>query len=158
MMKNEALAKLAEIRGEYENKKHSVSEWFAGINDDEHIQIIMDYCDDNGYKRPYYMSEFDKMMEGKTPTEIVDMVGNDFNTNDDFFWFDAYGYAESGCTSLVFTDFGDINENWLLDNAHKYDSFSDFNDELDNMVNEYYGIIEYLKAAGEDVKDIPDLD
>ena len=158
MMKEEALAKLAEIREEHENKKHSVLEWLAGINDNEHIRIIMDYCDDNVYERPYYMSEFDKMMEGKTPTEIIDMVSNDFNTNDDFFWFDGYGYAESGCTSRVFADFGDIDEYWLLDNAYRYDSFSDFNDELDNMVNEYYDIIEDLKAAGEDVKDIPDLD
>lgn len=85
MMKEEALAKLAEIREEHENKKHSALKWLEGINDDERIQIIMDYCDDNVYERPYYMSEFDEMMEGKTPTEIIDMVSNDFNTNDDFF-------------------------------------------------------------------------
>lgn len=158
MMKEEALAKLAEIREEYENKKHSVLKWLAGINDNEHIQIIMDYCDDNVYERPYYMSEFDEMMEGKTPTEIIDMVSNDFNTDDDFFWFDGYGYVESGCTSRVFADFGDIDEYWLFDNAYRYDSFSDFYDELNDIVNAYYDIIEDLKAAGEDVKDIPDLD
>lgn len=44
----------------------------------------------------YSMEELDDLLCGYTPTEIVDMVGGDFTTNDDYFRFDGYGLLESG--------------------------------------------------------------
>ena len=44
----------------------------------------------------YDMEDLDDILSGRTPTEIVDMVGGDFSSNDDYFRFTAYGLLESG--------------------------------------------------------------
>lgn len=44
----------------------------------------------------YDMDSLDDILSGRTPTEIVDMVGGGFSSNDDYFRFTAYGLLESG--------------------------------------------------------------
>jgi hypothetical protein len=43
------------------------------------------------------MSEFDSIMEGKTPTDIANMInyGDGFSTTDEYFHFNAYGNLHS---------------------------------------------------------------
>ena len=57
----------------------------------------------NGYdgcfeEMAYYdMGEFDEFMSNSTPTEIAQMIfyGGEFNPNDEYFRFNAYGNLES---------------------------------------------------------------
>lgn len=60
------------------------------------LQHINAY-DGNFYDANYYdMDEFDAFMSNYTPTEIAQMIYfGEFNPNDDYFRFDAYGNLES---------------------------------------------------------------
>lgn len=42
---------------------------------------------------PMYM--LNECLEGKTPTEILEMINDGFNVNDDYFRYDAYGRIDS---------------------------------------------------------------
>lgn len=66
----------------------------------------------------YYMEDFDDVLQGYTPTEIANrMFYGEFNPNDDYFRFDAYGNLES-------------LDNWELDKEHK-----DYIDEIiENLI------------------------
>ena len=66
----------------------------------------------------FEMDEFDEMLEGKTPTEIVNRVlYGDFNSTDDYFRFNGYCNLESL-------------------------SYADIEEELDSYLGEIAGCIE----------------
>ena len=142
MSKEEIMNRLEEIRNEYQNKIENINDVFDNLDDDIKVGIIIDYCNDNFYEHPEYMSSFDELMEGLSPTEIVDRIGNDFRTGDEYFWFDGYGNVHSGCAWDVINQFGDdIDNDYLIELSSEYD---DLIDELDEM--------------GEDTSEIPDID
>ena len=159
MSKEEIMNRLEEIRNEYQNKIENINDVFDNLDDDVKVGIIIDYCNDNSYEHPEYMSSFDELMEGLSPTEIVDRIGNDFRTGDEYFWFDGYGNAHSGCAWDVINQFGDdIDNDYLMENRENYSSFDDFNDELNELSSEYDDLIDELYEMGEDTSEIPDID
>lgn len=159
MSKEEIMNRLEEIRNEYQNKIENINDVFDNLDDDIKVGIIIDYCNDNSYEHPEYMSSFDELMEGLSPTEIVDCISNDFSTSDEYFWFDGYGNATSGSAWDVIGQFGDnIDNDFLMENRENYNGFSDFNDELDELSSEYDDLIDELDEMGEDTSEIPDID
>lgn len=71
----------------------------------------------------YDMDEFDEFMDGYTPMEIAQMIWfGEFNPNDDYFHFSAYGNLESADWRTVV----DVAEG-LVD------------DIIDHLVNSYSG-------------------
>jgi len=159
MSKEEIMNRLEEIRNEYTHKVENIVNVFDNLDDDDKVEIIIDYCDSNSYERPEYMSSFDELMQGLSPTEIIDRISNDFNTRDEYFWFDGYGNAESGSAWDVVRNFGDdIDSDYLMENRENYNGFSDFNDELDELSSEYDDLIDELDEMGEDTSEITDID
>ena len=71
----------------------------------------------------YDMDSFDEILDGYTPLEIAQMIfyGGEFNPNDDYFHFDAYGHLESA----DWRDVVDVAEN-LVDDiiGHLVNSYS----------------------------------
>lgn len=72
----------------------------------------------------YDMEEFDEFLSSSTPMEIAQMIffGGDFNPNDEYFHFNAYGNLESANWGDVVTE-----AEYLVD------------DILDHLVNHYDG-------------------
>jgi len=72
----------------------------------------------------YDMDEFDEFMYGHTPTEIAQMIyfGDDFNPNDDYFRFNAYGNLESA----DWRDVVNVAEDLVVD-------------IIDHLINSYSG-------------------
>lgn len=54
---------------------NEINGWDAGM---EHLQI-------------FHMEEFDEILHGKAPFEIVRLANDDFNVFDEYFTFDGYG-------------------------------------------------------------------
>lgn len=64
----------------------------------ELVSVHNEYCDNANYydDHIYFMEEFDEIMDGKTPWEIVrSAYYGDFCPAQDYFWFNGYGNLES---------------------------------------------------------------
>ena len=88
----------------------------------------------------YDMDEFDEFMANYSPMEIAQMIffGGDFNPNDDYFRFNAYGNLESADWHDVEVDAEDLKD-----------------DIIDHLVNYYDGdtpwaTLDYLVDADDD--------
>lgn len=67
------------------------------LNDGDQVWLWNEYCDticdfDN---RLESMDSFNDLFYGKTPLEIVGMIGYQFSANDNWFYFDGCGYCRS---------------------------------------------------------------
>lgn len=71
----------------------------------------------------YDMDEFDELMSGRTPSGIAQMIFyGDFNPNDEYFRFNAYGNLESADWPDIVSEAEDLEE-----------------DIIDHLVNYYNG-------------------
>ena len=95
----------------------------------------------------YDMDEFDELMSNYTPMEIAQMIffNNDFNPNDDYFRFTAYGNLESADWHDVKVDAEDLKDDIIdhLVNSYSGDTpWSDLDDLIDanndTLFNEDY--------------------
>lgn len=89
------------MRNDYEEIKNAI----MNMCDDEVVALHNEYCDktDNVDCTIYSMDEFDEIMAGVEPWEIVRacFYGNGFCPVDHYFYFNAYGNLESvDCVSL----------------------------------------------------------
>lgn len=128
-----------------------------------------------GDDRVYQMYDFDDMLDGKKPSEVVQMLDSDFNYSDDYFYFDGYGnlcstdekeYFNSVSYSEVFEKLIDNYANVFT--AHYgcayynlfgdiYDIMNSYNeDEIQEYMNDDY--YEYLFEDDEDFFSDDDLD
>ena len=78
----------------------------------------------------YCMYEFDDVMSGKTPTEILDSVAHDFSTYDNYFCDDIYG-LESFSDIYHVIDSDELIE-YMIDNN---ESFNDC--DIQQLLDEY---------------------
>lgn len=92
------------------------------------------------YASYYDMDEFDELMSNYNPMQIAQMIyfGDDFNPNDEYFRFNAYGNLESA--------------NWRDVEAEAEDLVDDI---LDHLVNYYDGDtpwadLDYMVDADDD--------
>lgn len=83
------------------------------------------------YERVIYdMSEFDDVMYGKTPTEILDSVHDDFSTYNNYFCGDIYGLT-SFSDIYVIVDIGELIE-YIIDNCECFDNL-----DIQKLLDEY---------------------
>lgn len=82
------------------------------------------------------MTEFDDFMSNYTPMEIAQMIwfGNDFNPNNDYFRFNAYGNLESADWRDVEVEAEDLKDE-IIDHLVNYYSGDTPWPELDYLVN-----------------------
>lgn len=86
------------------------------------------YLDDN---RLYPMCELDDILCGKSATEIIDLVeGNDFNTNDDYFYYDIYGLKSTDDREGHYEDY--IDE-YVVERMSQYRRWVDTIDRTDEL-------------------------
>ena len=70
-----------------------IKEYLDDLDDDDLIEIHNEYCraSQNGDDEVFRMCEFDDLMCGLSPLEVVRRIDRDFSENDDYFYFDGYG-------------------------------------------------------------------
>lgn len=110
------------------------------LSDGDIIWLWNNYCEDNrdpdsGVNDIEYIDDY---LCGKTPIEILDSVASDFNTSDDYFSVDGYGYfysfssLESSKSPIDFEELA----GWIIDNQLE-DFLADYTDiELEDEDNE----------------------
>ena len=158
-MYNKSMKELCKLADDYRVKLDTVSDVFEELSDDEKIEIIFDYLDEQGEERPFSMDEFDDEMGGFTPSDIAMRITEDFNIQDEYFWFNGYGNVESGDSYDVIDKFADdVSIDWLKENFNRYTAFNDFADELDDMRDVYDDIVIDMEEEGIDVSDIPSIE
>ena len=67
---------------------------------------------------PMYM--LNECLEGKTPTEIIEMLNDGFNVNDEYFRYDAYGRIDSASDYMrehEALDYMDDIIDWCVDSS-----------------------------------------
>ena len=84
----------------------------------------------------YEMDLFDEFMNGDTPMEIAQMIffGGDFNPNDEYFRFDAYGNLESANWGDIVAVAEDLVDDIIDHLVTSYDGDTPWPD-LDYMVD-----------------------
>lgn len=84
----------------------------------------------------YDMDEFDDLMSNYSPMQIAQMIyfGDDFNPNDDYFRFNAYGNLESADWRDVVAEVEDLKDD-IIDHLTNYYSGDTPWPDLDNIVD-----------------------
>ena len=107
------------------------------MSESDLLYIWNDYTDRNYYDDHIYnMCEFDEIMDGRTPTEIANLVyQNDFNTNCEYFTWGVY----LNCSDYIddFVSYDDL-ANYIYNNDEDFDNddLRDFLDEDENNEEE----------------------
>ena len=81
-------------------REQAIRTYVENISNAERVELMqhMSFYDGSFDDVLYYdMDEFDELMSNHTPMEIAQMIffGDDFNPNNDYFRFNAYGNLES---------------------------------------------------------------
>lgn len=114
-------------------------------NDDLFVEMVNELDNWNGFAdcfRCYDMCELDDLLSGKTPTEILSDICEDFNINDNYFYYDIWGLHSADYIEVVYRDntsSEEVFDNVLENLCNIYISDSDFEDlmnEIDNFEEE----------------------
>lgn len=132
---------IAEIQEYFENNMDVFADCI------EELDGYNGYLDDD---RLYPMYELDMMLEGKTPTEIIDLVNDDFSTNDEYFYYDIYGLKSTDDREGHYEDF--LNE-YAIERMADYRRWVDTIDrtaELCELYDEYENADCYIEGEDEE--------
>ena len=131
-------------------REQAITTYVENLNKDELVELLQ-YM--NGYDGcfgdcVYFdMAAFDEFLSNCSPMEIAQMIffGGDFNPNDDFFRFNAYGNLESADWYDVEAEAEDLKDDIIdhLVNSYSGDTpWSDLDDLIDanndTLFNEDY--------------------
>lgn len=113
-------------------------------SDSDKVSAYNEYCDKNNIMDDciYSMWDFDDLMSGRKPSDIIDLVGNDFSSHDAYFAFDGYGNLVSGDSP---DDFDFYDEDAVIDRIIE-DGASDFPDLDEDIIQEEF-IAAMVKAT-----------
>ena len=111
--------------------EHLIGDDLAGLL--QHMNAYDGCFEESTY---YDMDEFDDFMSNYSPMEIAEMVfyGGDFNPNDEYFRFNAYGNLESANWGDVVAVAEDLVDDILYHLVNNYDGDTPWA-ELDYMVD-----------------------
>ena len=120
-------------------REQAIRNYVEHLSKAEHVELIQhlhayDGCfDDEIYSD---MDDFDELMSNYSPMEIAEMVfyGGDFNPNDEYFRFNAYGNLESANWGDVVAVAEDLVDDILYHLVNNYDGDTPWA-ELDYMVD-----------------------
>lgn len=98
-----------------EQKVNAIEDIINNLSDHEMVDINNAYQDCvNGDNYIYSMDDFDDLMNGKTPSEIANMVSyGDYNPFNMWFWFNGYGNVISG-------DYPEYSNGWDAEAMAQY--------------------------------------
>lgn len=108
-------------------------------DDDLFVELVNELDSWNGYAdeyRCYGMYDLDDLLYGKKPTEILDLVCDDFNVRDEYFYWDLWGLHSTDYIIDVYKDNTTAEEVFdnVLDNLpHIYTSNTDFADLMEEI-------------------------
>lgn len=108
-----------------ETKKDSIETAItADWSDSDKVSAWNEYCDRNDSMDEciFSMWDFDDLMSGRKPSEILDLVGSGFSAHDDYFAFNGNGYLVSGDSPEDF-DFYDeyaVIDRIIMDGARDF--------------------------------------
>lgn len=113
-------------------------------SDSDKVSAWNEYCDKSNYTDDtiFSMWDFDDLMSGRKPSEIIDLVGNDFSSHDAYFAFDGYGNLVSGDSP---DDFDFYDEDAVIDRIIE-DGASDFPDLDEDIIREDFiaTLVDYM--------------
>ena len=113
-------------------------------SDSDKVSAWNEYCDRNNSVDDsiYSMWDFDDLMSGRKPSEILDLVGSNFSAHDAYFAFDGYGNLVSGDSP---DDFDFYDEDAVIDRIIK-DGASDFPDLDEDIIREDFiaTLVDYM--------------
>ena len=120
-------------------REQAIRTYVENLNKEELVELLqhMNAYDGCFEESTYYdMDSFDEFMDGYTPTEIARMIffGDDFNTNDEYFRFNAYGNLESANWGDVVAEAEDLVDDILDHLVNHYDGDTPW-DDLTYMVD-----------------------
>lgn len=103
-------------------------------SDSDKVSAWNEYCEKNNYDEDmiFPMWEFDDLMSGRKPSEIIDLTDSSFSAHDAYFAFDRNGYLVSGDSPENF-DFYD--EYAVIDRIIE-DGTKDFPDLDEDIIRE----------------------
>lgn len=139
-------------------REEAIRNYVEQLNGDDLTQLLQhmhayDGCfDDCAY---FDMDEFDDFMSNSTPLEIARMIFyGDFNPNDDYFRFNAYGNLESADRLDVVAEAEDVESDIIDHLVHYYSGDTPWPD-LDDLVyaDEDAVFNEYLEEILDDEDD-----
>ena len=120
-------------------REEAIKSYVKQLNGDD-LMDLLQYM--NGYDgcfedMSYYdMGEFDEFMSNSTPMKIAQMIfyGGEFNPNDEYFRFNAYGNLESADRYDVVAEAEDLKED-IIDHLVNYYNGDTPWPDLDDLVN-----------------------
>ncbi len=115
--------------------KEKLEDFLEEMSDDDVIAMWNNYCDNNRYEddRIWYVSDFDDLMQGKLPSEVVEELSSNFSLNDEYMVFTIYGIASFSYVSddvcpIYISDLAD----YILENDDELE-----NDDVRDFLDEY---------------------
>ena len=120
-------------------REQAIRTYVENLSKDELVELLQhmnayDSCfEDEIY---YDMDEFDEFMSNYSPMEIAQMIyfGGDFNPNDDYFRFNAYGNLESANWRDVEAEAEDLADDIVYHLVNSYSGDTPWSD-LDTLVD-----------------------
>ena len=98
----------------------------------QHMNAYDSCFDEANY---YDMDVFDELLDGYTPMEIAQMIWfGEFNPNDDYFRFNAYGNLESADWRDLVAEVDDLKEDIIYHLVNSYSGDTPWPD-LDDLVD-----------------------
>lgn len=115
--------------------KEKLEDFLEEMSDDDVIAMWNNYCDNNRYEddRIWYVSDFDDLMSGKLPSEVVEELSSSFSLNDEYMVFTMYGissfsYVNDDVCPIYISDLAD----YILENDDELE-----NDDVRDFLDEY---------------------
>jgi len=113
----------------YERIKEELESWIT----DDLVTIWNDYCNECNYMDDYIeYNDPDELMYGRTPSEILEGIGEDYDIRDNYAVYTIYGWESFNYESDEHCPIDiDALANWIADDedGHGYDSLQDIVDE-----------------------------
>ena len=113
----------------YERIKEELESW----NVDDLVTIWNDYCNECNYMDDYIeWNNPDEFLMGRTPSEILEQIGSDYDIRDDYAVYTIYGWESFNSTYDEHCPIDiDALADWIADDedGHGYDSLQDIVDE-----------------------------
>lgn len=116
------------------------------LNEDDIFEAVAlemdDYEGSLNDSRCFPMYDLDEILGEKKPSEVVEMLTSDFNSNDDYFYFSIYGLESTDYPVSVYRDEIDYSDmvDWLetygLRNINVNDD--EFSELVEMLCNETY--------------------
>lgn len=112
----------------YDRIREELESWGT----DELVEIWNDYCNECNYMDDYIeQNNPDEFMSGRTPSEVLEQIGDDYDIHDDYAVYTIYGWesfnyeTDEHCPIDI-----DTLADWIVDDedGHGYDTLQDIVD------------------------------